>query len=236
MWQQANRMKELCEQVVMEEGHRKLECEVWRQQGSGSHRFVNQKSRYLVSCSSMAYRFDMMAKRLYKTYVNLTNIVVRVSDGTPEGKEHAVLVNSHLDSTLPSPGAADDALSVGVMLECIRVLVSSPGWSPKHAIVFCTCGDCLAAIYSDNFKCSTTPKNLCRTGRTCILPNTPQHLPYALPLIWKVRSAVCYAWMWLNIVHSRRLDGTGDALSGDIGGNDSSLFSRPKTIRHYSCQ
>ncbi|KAF7431225.1 hypothetical protein PC9H_006946 [Pleurotus ostreatus] len=118
MWQQANRMKELCEQVVREEGHRKLECEVWRQQGSGSH------------------RFDMMAKRLYKTYVNLTNIVVRVSDGTPEGKEHAVLVNSHLDSTLPSPGAADDALSVGVMLECIRVLVSSPGWSPKHAIVF----------------------------------------------------------------------------------------------------
>ena len=58
----------------------------------------------------------MMGRRLYKTYVDLTNIIVRVSDGTEEGKEHAVLVNSHLDSTLPSPGAADDALSVGVML------------------------------------------------------------------------------------------------------------------------
>lgn len=78
----------------------------------------------------------MMNKRLYKTYVNLTNIVVRISDGTPEGKEHAVLVNSHLDSTLPSPGAADDAISVGVMLECMRVLVNTPDWSPKHAIVF----------------------------------------------------------------------------------------------------
>ena len=78
----------------------------------------------------------MMAKRLYKTYVDLSNIVVRISDGTAEGKEHAVLVNSHLDSTLPSPGAADDALSVGVMLECMRVLINTPSWEPTHAIVF----------------------------------------------------------------------------------------------------
>jgi hypothetical protein len=95
-----------------------------------------RNSRPLTSGSYKIYRFDMMSKRLYKTYVNLTNIVVRISDGTPEGKEHAVLVNSHLDSTLPSPGAADDALSVGVMLECMRVLVNTPDWSPKHAIVF----------------------------------------------------------------------------------------------------
>ena len=58
--------------------------------------------------------FDMMNKRLYKTYVNLSNIIIRVSNGTSEGKQHALLVNSHLDSTLPSPGAADDAISVGV--------------------------------------------------------------------------------------------------------------------------
>lgn len=88
------------------------------------------------ACARYA-RFDMMGKRLYKTYVNLTNIIVRVSDGTEQGKEHAVLVNSHVDSTLPSPGAADDAMPVGIMLECIRVLVNTPGWEPKHAIVFC---------------------------------------------------------------------------------------------------
>ena len=78
----------------------------------------------------------MMGKRLYKTYADLTNIVIRVSDGTPAGKQHAVLVNAHLDSTLPSPGAADDALAVGVMLECLRVLTHSPGWTPSYAIVF----------------------------------------------------------------------------------------------------
>ncbi|TFY54790.1 hypothetical protein EVG20_g9564, partial [Dentipellis fragilis] len=116
-------IKHECEEIVNKEAaktgsKRKLECEFWRQQGSGSH------------------RFDMMGKRLYKTYVDLTNIVVRVSDGTSEGKEHAVLVNAHLDSTLPSPGAADDALAVGIMLECIRVLTHTPGWEPKHAIIF----------------------------------------------------------------------------------------------------
>jgi hypothetical protein len=86
----------------------------------------------------MFIRFDMMGKRLYKTYVNLTNIVVRISNGTPEGKEHAVLINSHLDSTLPSPGAADDAFAVGIMLDCMRVLIETPDWSPTHAIIFCT--------------------------------------------------------------------------------------------------
>lgn len=78
-----------------------------------------------------------MGKRLYKTYVKLSNIIIRLSDGTEEGKEHAVLVNSHLDSTLPSPGAADDALAVGVMIDCVRVLVNTPNWQPKHAIIFC---------------------------------------------------------------------------------------------------
>ncbi|KAJ6614116.1 hypothetical protein B0H10DRAFT_2046102 [Mycena sp. CBHHK59/15] len=117
MVERAEEAKRHCEHVVKESG-RKLECEVWRQQGSGTH------------------RFDMMSKRLYKTYQNLTNIVVRVSDGTAAGKEHALLINSHLDSTLPSPGAADDAISVGIMLDCMRVLVDTPEWSPAHAIVF----------------------------------------------------------------------------------------------------
>lgn len=78
-----------------------------------------------------------MAARLYKRYVNLSNIIIRLSDGTDRGKADAVLINSHLDSTLPSPGAADDALAVGVMIECVRVLVNTPGWEPKHAALFC---------------------------------------------------------------------------------------------------
>jgi Zn-dependent M28 family amino/carboxypeptidase len=51
------------------------------------------------------------------TYPNLTNIVIRVSDGTPAGQDQALPVNAHLDGTLTSPGAADDALPVGVTFE-----------------------------------------------------------------------------------------------------------------------
>ncbi|KAF5334245.1 hypothetical protein D9758_017096 [Tetrapyrgos nigripes] len=119
MYGRVEEFKQRCDEIVAAtQGSRKLECEIWRQEGSGSH------------------RFDMMGNRLYKTYVSISNIVVRLSDGTPQGKEHAVLVNAHLDSTLPTPGAADDALSVGVMLDCMRVLVETDGWSPRHAIVF----------------------------------------------------------------------------------------------------
>ena len=93
-------------------------------------------------------RFDILGKRLYKTYVNLTNIVVRVSDGTDAGKEHAVLVNAHVDSTLPTPGAADDALSVGVMFECLRVLINTPDWEPRHSIIFRECQVSSYKVYS----------------------------------------------------------------------------------------
>ncbi|KAM5532207.1 hypothetical protein V8D89_014107 [Ganoderma adspersum] len=115
---QAETLRGECEELVRAHPERKMQCEVWHQQGSGSH------------------RFDMMGRRLYKTYVNLTNIIVRLSDGTEEGKKDAVLVNSHVDSTLPSPGAADDAMPVGVMLESLRVLIHTPNWQPKHAVIF----------------------------------------------------------------------------------------------------
>jgi hypothetical protein len=76
-----------------------------------------------------------MNKRLYKTYV------VRILDGTPKGR----LTQSSLtrmDSTLLSPGAADDTVPVGVMIESMRVFVGTPGWEPKHAIMFsCHCGE-----------------------------------------------------------------------------------------------
>lgn len=47
----------------------------------------------------------------------LTNIVVRLSSRQlPDSKKDAILVNAHLDSTLPSPGAADDLAGVSVMV------------------------------------------------------------------------------------------------------------------------
>jgi Zn-dependent M28 family amino/carboxypeptidase len=80
----------------------------------------------------------MMDQKVYKTYTELTNIIVRISNGSPQGKEHALLVNAHVDSTLMTPGAADDAMPVGVMLECMRVLLADATWEPSTAVIFRT--------------------------------------------------------------------------------------------------
>ncbi|KAH8813685.1 hypothetical protein DL96DRAFT_501140 [Flagelloscypha sp. PMI_526] len=117
MGRQTAEIKEQCDRIVRSTG-RALECEVWRQKGSASH------------------RFDIAGKRVYKTYVDIPNHVLRISNGTAEGKANAVLVNAHLDSTLPSPGAADDALSVAIMLDIVRVLLNTNKWSPKHSLIF----------------------------------------------------------------------------------------------------
>lgn len=83
------------------------EVEVMNQIGEGSH------------------RFDMMGKVVMKQYSDIENVVVRISSKiNPQSKENAVLVNAHLDSTLPSPGAADDALGIAIELEVLRILTS----------------------------------------------------------------------------------------------------------------
>ncbi|CAA22540.1 ER metallopeptidase Erm1 [Schizosaccharomyces pombe] len=82
-----------------------------------------------------AHRFDFMNKYVIKKYQNLKNIVVRLSNGTEACKEEAVLINAHVDSTLPSPGATDDALAVAILLEAIRIFISRPV-PLTHSIVF----------------------------------------------------------------------------------------------------
>jgi Zn-dependent M28 family amino/carboxypeptidase len=83
-------------------------------------------------------RFDIMNRIIYKSYQNLTNILLRISSSHKESKTLAILLNSHLDSTLPSPGAADDALSVAISLEVARVLIEAAGkaqWEVGWGIV-----------------------------------------------------------------------------------------------------
>ncbi|KAK7024849.1 peptide hydrolase [Favolaschia claudopus] len=136
MVQQAEEARRNCERVVNQDKGRKLQCEVWRQEGSGTHRFDMMGEAALQELSKCVLLLSLPLTGRVFILSDLTNIVVRISDGTDAGKEHALLLNSHLDSTLPSPGAADDAISVGIMLDCIRVLVDTPAWSPAHAVIF----------------------------------------------------------------------------------------------------
>lgn len=62
-----------------------------------------------------------------KVYKGITNVIFRVrAKEPPSGRrvtKDAMLLGSHIDSTLPAPGAADDGIGVGVMLDVARVLV-----------------------------------------------------------------------------------------------------------------
>ncbi|KAI7894554.1 uncharacterized protein EV154DRAFT_437984 [Mucor mucedo] len=96
-----------------------------------------------VQQATSAHRFDIMDKMVLKAYTNVTNIVVRLScpidPQNPENRaceENAVLLNSHFDTTLGSPGATDDGSGTAVMMDIIRVL-SRRDWSTyKNSIVF----------------------------------------------------------------------------------------------------
>ncbi|KAF9156203.1 hypothetical protein BG015_006788 [Linnemannia schmuckeri] len=90
--------------------------DMWVQVGDGSH------------------RFDFMSKVVMKMYTNMTNIIVRLSCG-PECDENAILLNAHYDTTLGSPGAADDALGCGVMMEILRIMSLRPA-PKKNSIIF----------------------------------------------------------------------------------------------------
>ena len=95
-----------------------VEIEISVQKGTGEH------------------LFDFMDKKVWKKYFGITNIVVRLSNGTSASKENSILVNAHLDSTLPSPGAADDAAGVAVMLESLRIMAKDPDLKLNNAILF----------------------------------------------------------------------------------------------------
>ncbi|TXT09032.1 hypothetical protein VHUM_02506 [Vanrija humicola] len=86
-----------------------LDCELDVQKGNGYH------------------MFSIMDHDVLKVYAGITNVVLKIkAKNPPSGKSEgpdAVLLGAHIDSTLPSPGASDDGMGVGVMLDLARVLV-----------------------------------------------------------------------------------------------------------------
>nr|KAJ3419624.1 hypothetical protein HK105_006728 [Polyrhizophydium stewartii] len=70
----------------------------------------------------------------FGVYTNVTNIIVRLSCG-PECDKNALLLNSHYDTTVVSPGASDDGAGVAIMLEVLRIIAQTP--KPlKNSIIF----------------------------------------------------------------------------------------------------
>ncbi|ODO08317.1 hypothetical protein L198_00041 [Cryptococcus wingfieldii CBS 7118] len=90
-----------------------LNCEWWHQKGDGLH------------------AFEILDHEVLKSYTGISNIILKISAfhppsydiHNPKPDKDAILLGAHIDSTFPSPGAADDAIGVGVMLDLARTLI-----------------------------------------------------------------------------------------------------------------
>ncbi|GJQ12751.1 hypothetical protein GpartN1_g4542.t1 [Galdieria partita] len=76
------------------------------------------------------------------TYQNVTNIIAilcnkKVCDLREERDRSLLVVNGHVDSAIGSPGASDDAIACGVMLEMLFSWIRNPNRNKlKHPVIF----------------------------------------------------------------------------------------------------
>ncbi|ORX35606.1 hypothetical protein BD324DRAFT_660481 [Kockovaella imperatae] len=86
-----------------------LDCKVYIQEGSGFH------------------MFNILDHDILKVYTGVRNVILEIRAKHPTSgrrvEKDGILLASHIDSTLPSKGAADDAMGVGVMLDIARVVI-----------------------------------------------------------------------------------------------------------------
>ncbi|EME26091.1 peptidase [Galdieria sulphuraria] len=95
-----------------------------------------------VSGTHITQRHRRSSRTSCYTYQNVTNIIVilckknacRLQD---ERDRSLLVVNAHVDSAIGSPGASDDAIACGVMLEMLNSWIRHPNTSElKHPVIF----------------------------------------------------------------------------------------------------
>lgn len=76
---------------------------------------------------------------LLEVYEGVQNIIVKLSSKNSTSESY-LLINSHFDTVLTSPGAGDDGFMVATMLEILRVLATTK--QPfQHPLIFLFNGD-----------------------------------------------------------------------------------------------
>jgi len=81
---------------------------------------------------SGSLNFEFLSTVITNVYTNLTNIVARISFGE-ESKKSAILVNSHFDTPMDSPGAMDARTCISTMLELTRAITNR---RLNHSVIF----------------------------------------------------------------------------------------------------
>jgi len=81
--------------------------------------------------------FFLKGYNIFQKYENIKNFVVRLSNTSyTDNHRPSILVNCHFDSVPQGPGASDDGVSCGIMLEIMRLMVTSPRVHLHNDIIF----------------------------------------------------------------------------------------------------
>jgi hypothetical protein len=83
-----------------------------------------------------SFRLNFLNNDIANAYTNLTNVVVRVAPKDASIDAKSVLLNAHFDTTLGSPGGADCASCVGMLLEILRVMARPGTRVPAAPVLF----------------------------------------------------------------------------------------------------
>ncbi|WWC69875.1 uncharacterized protein I206_103818 [Kwoniella pini CBS 10737] len=143
-----------------------LNCEWWSQQGSGFH------------------SFDILDHEVLKAYNGITNIILRLSSvhppsynsSIPKQQKDAILLGSHIDSTLPAPGAADDGMGVGVMLDIARVMVERDRAFDGSVIFMWNGGEGMSDLYRHQVRAVINLEAAGSTGGALLFQATSQEM------------------------------------------------------------
>ncbi|XP_060658461.1 endoplasmic reticulum metallopeptidase 1-like [Drosophila nasuta] len=84
-----------------------------------------------VQQTSGSFRYS----HLLNMYQGVQNVIVKLSSKNSSSESY-LLVNSHFDTVLTSPGAGDDGFMVAVMLEVLRVMATTNKQHFEHPVVF----------------------------------------------------------------------------------------------------
>eukprot|EP00232_Nephroselmis_pyriformis_P017443 CAMPEP_0182899394 /NCGR_PEP_ID=MMETSP0034_2-20130328/28051_1 /TAXON_ID=156128 /ORGANISM="Nephroselmis pyriformis, Strain CCMP717" /LENGTH=306 /DNA_ID=CAMNT_0025033423 /DNA_START=398 /DNA_END=1315 /DNA_ORIENTATION=- len=98
---------------------------------------LNVEVGYQLANGTFAYHRGFLKHRFSTSYTNMENVMLRVAPANMTGvSSRGVLVNSHVDSTLSSPGASDAGMCVAVMMEAVRTLLTKPAMAAPVVFLF----------------------------------------------------------------------------------------------------
>ncbi|WFD34961.1 hypothetical protein MCUN1_001807 [Malassezia cuniculi] len=108
--------------------------EGWHDTGKDAAEPYRTQVEIFVQQADGRHRFEILGHPVWKQYYGMSNLIVRISDGG-SSQDNALLLNAHIDSTIPSPGAADDGAGIAIMLEALRVLTLKGAPRLRHSVI-----------------------------------------------------------------------------------------------------